>query len=164
MSVINLTSFPGTTINFYDVTRTWQMTWGAIYLHMSQDIPNYPYRTYTPTQWYYGPVPTSMYISVDADILLYFSIIYNFPDSLGYNVNYNVVLRIYHIEGYYEYYSIDLSTGSRSILGSGTVSNPNGTVVSTTVTISSNQAFGITYKRTSSYPRPRFGFSVYTNI
>jgi hypothetical protein len=87
------------------------MVWGTIYLSISQDIPNYPYRNYTPSTWYYGYVPTSMFITVDYNITLYLSIIFNFPDSLGFTSSYNVQLNLFHVDGYYEYYKINLQSG-----------------------------------------------------
>jgi hypothetical protein len=139
------------------------MVWGAIYLHLSQDIPNYPYRSYTPTQWYYGYVPTFMYITADYGITLYLSIIFNFPDSLGFTSSYNVQLNLFHINGYYEYYKINLYNGSRTVLGSGTVTTLNQPILSTTISNLNygqyGDAFGITYKRTSS-SSPTFGFNI----
>jgi hypothetical protein len=102
------------------------MVWGAIYLS-TQSIPNYPYRYNTPLQWYYGYVPTSMYIlnqpsyGISTSSQLYFSIIFNFPDSLGFTSPYNILLKLFYVYGYYEYYKIDLLDGSRTIIGSGTV-------------------------------------------
>ena len=139
------------------------MIWGAIYLHTSQDIPNYPYRNYTPLQWYYGSVPTSMYISADYNTPMYFSILFNITDSLEVTNSYNITVDIFHTEGYYEVYQLNLNNGSRSVISSGTVSKPNAFVTTISITnISSNNTIGITYKRTSS-DRPRFGFAI-TNI
>jgi hypothetical protein len=74
-----------------------------------------------------------MYVTADYGTTIYLSIIFNFPDSLGFTSLYNVLLNLFHIDGYYEYYKINLSNGSRTVLGSDTVATLNQQVLSTTI-------------------------------